>query len=638
MTSGMKNTAKAIVAGVALWLAYAPLAAQVQPLQPGNELPGERDNRDSRQEGDNSSARASDVEVTGPTVFDPVALGPNSVDSDPMELRERRQENLLGRNIMLRPPPEPNEFEQYVEEVTGRPVKRFGQDLLLASSRDFAAPATAVVPPEYRLNVGDTVILYLTGSVGGTVEREIDNDGNIFLPSVGTVKVAGLRYADLRGAIVRAVGSEYRSFDVSVGIKSLRGIRVYVTGFANNPGAFSLSSLATVTNAVLQAGGPAAGGTFRSVKVYRNGREIGDFDLYRLLRSGNREADIVLQNEDVLFIPPTGEQVAVIGSVQEEAIYELRPGESLADALRLAGGPNVLGENERLILYRTAEDTDRGPTEVGIASAASASARGGDIIQILSRGSLLQPIVRQSLVVRVEGEVEKPGNYFVRPNTSLAELLAMAGGTTSRAYLFGTRLERFSVREQQRVSYLEALDQFRLAIASAPLEGGLDENAGRRAIELQAARDALELLEEREPDGRVVLDVSPIEQRLPENLLLEQNDRLVVPPVPSTVGVFGAVYRPASFLVTERARKLKDYIEEAGGPLRSADRGRAFVVRANGSVLTRSNGMLKENALPGDVIFVPVRTRTNSIWAQIREVTSVIFQLGLTAAVVESLR
>lgn len=566
MTELMKNTARAIILSGTLLLAHLPLAAQVQPLQPSDVASTERkDNRDAREESEDEAARASDVNVSGPSVFDPVALGPNSVDADPMASRERRQENLLGRNVALRPPPKPGEFASYLEKVVGRKVERFGQSLLLPASRDFAAPATAAVPPEYRLNVGDTVVLYLTGSVGGTVEREIDNDGNIFLPSVGIVKLAGVRYADLRTTITRAIGSEYRYFDVSVGIKALRGVRVFVTGFANNPGAFTLTSLATVTNAVLQAGGPASGGSFRSVKVYRNGREIGDYDLYRLLRAGNRDADVVLQNEDVLFIPPAGEEVAVLGSVQEEAIYELLPGESLADALRLAGGPNVLGEPDRLILYRTADTSDRGPAEIAMTAAAGVLGRGGDIIEILSRGSLVQPVARQSVVVRIEGEVARPGNYFVRPNSSLVELLALAGGTTERAYLFGSQFQRVSVREQQRQSYKEALEQFRMALAAAPLEGAQDDNAARRAVELESAREVLKLLAEHEPDGRVVMDVAPGATALPGNVLLEQNDRLVVPPIPTTVGVFGAVYRPASFLVEGRGRKLKEYLDQAGG-------------------------------------------------------------------------
>lgn len=635
----MKNTARAILAGIVLALLQAPVAAVAQPfpLGPnqqageGEDLPGDRSEDD---DSDDRRSRSQDVPVSGPSLFDPLRLESDGVRRD----RELYDRDLLGRNIRMRAPPAPNEFESYVESVTGRKLRRFGQDLLLEESRDFAAPANASVPPEYRLNVGDTVVLYLTGAVDGTVEREIDNDGNIFLQSVGTIKVAGVRYADLRSTLVRAIGTEYRFFDVNVTIRALRGVRVYVTGFANNPGAFTLSSLATATNAVLQAGGPSSGGSFRSVKIYRNGREVGDLDLYRLLRGGQRDGDIVLQNEDVLFLPPVGEQVAVIGSVQDEAIYELRPGETLADALRLAGGVNVLADPDRLILYRTSDTQNREPIEVMMAEAAARPAKGGDLIELLSRGTLIQPIARQSILVRVEGEVERPGNYYVSPNTPLNEVIALAGGTTSRSYLFGTRLERFSVRQQQRQSFDEALDQFRFAIAAAPLEGGSDQGAARRAAEIASAQSVLDLLSEREPDGRVVLGLTPNATSLPSGTLLEQNDRIVIPAKPSTIGVFGAVYRPASFLIEGRGRKLGDYIDQAGGPLRAADRRRAFVVRANGEVLTHSKGMTKAEALPGDVVFIPVKTRTNDIWTRIRDITSVIFQLGLTAAVVESIR
>jgi len=635
----MKNTARAIIAGLALALLQAPIAAIAQPFPSGlvpqerqsEGLPGERSDDRDREE---RRSRTEDIPTTGPSLFDPLRLQ----SDDARRERDRDDSDLLGRNIRLRPPPAPNEFESYVEVVTGRKLRRFGQDLLLEASRDFAAPATSAVPPDYRLNIGDTVVLYLTGAVDGTVEREIDNDGNIYLPSVGTIKVAGVRYADLRATLVRAIGAEYRFFDVNVTMRSLRGVRVYVTGFANNPGAFTLSSLATAINAVLQAGGPNSGGSFRSVKIYRNGREIADLDLYRLLRGGLRDGDLVLQNEDVLFIPPVGEQVAVIGSVQEEAIYELRAGETLADALRLAGGANVLADADRMILYRTSDLTNREPIEVPMAEAAMRPAKGGDLIELLSRGTLLQPIARQSIVVRIEGEVERPGNYYVRPNTSLDEVLALAGGVTSRAYLFGTRLERFSVRQQQRKSFDEALEQFRFAIAAAPLEGGSDQGAGRRAAEFASAQSALDLLAAREPDGRVILDLTPTSTNLPTGALLEQNDRIVIPAMPSTVGVFGAVYRPGSFLIEGRGRKLGEYIVQAGGPLRAADRRRAFVVRANGEVLIHAKGMAKAEALPGDVVFMPVRTRTNDIWTQIRDITTVIFQLGLTAAVVEAIR
>ena len=554
-------------------------------------------------------------------------------------------EQLIGarrasdeRDLSLKTPPKPNEFERYVERVLGRKLPRFGTNLLLPAERDFATPATATVPPDYILNVGDVVSIAMAGSIEGSVEREIDTNGRIFLPKVGAIQLAGIRYGDLQDRISAAIGRQYRGYNVSVGIRRLRGVRVYVTGFANNPGAFTVSSLSTMANAVFQAGGPSSGGSFRSVKLYRRGAEVADFDLYQLVRGGNRVNDAVLQNEDVLFIPPTGPQVAVIGSVNEEAIYETKPGESLETALALAGGPNDLGDTSRAILYRTSEASRVGPQEVRREAMANANTIGGDIVQILSRGSLIQPVDRQSVLVRVEGEVNRPGNYYVAPNTPMSQIMDLAGGLTPRAFAFGTRLTRQSVRIQQRESFAEAIKQLEFTLVSAPLTADPSSVPGQREMELSSARQVLDRLRTAEPDGRVVMPIAPSATALPANVLLENNDSINVPVRASTVGVFGAVYRPASFLLDEQRRPLrvKDYIDRSGGPLRAADRSGIFVVRANGDVLPRSKGALNAAVLPGDVIFVPVKTQSSSFWTRLRDLSTILFQLGVGGAGIAS--
>jgi protein involved in polysaccharide export with SLBB domain len=420
-----------------------------------------------------------------------------------------------------------------------------------------------------------------------------------------------------------------------VGIRRLRGLRVYVTGFANNPGAFTVSSLSTVANAVFSAGGPSSGGSFRSVKVYRRGAEVADFDLYELVRGGSRVNDAVLQNEDVLFIPPTGPQVAVIGSVNAEAIYEAKPGESLDQLLSYAGGANSVGDPSRVILYRTADPALVGPQHVRREVADTVAVAGGDILQILSRGTLLQPVERQSVLVRIEGEVNRPGNYYVPPNTPLTHVLSLAGGMTSRAFAYGTKLQRSSVRAQQRESFKEGIKQLELTLAATPITADQSLGAAERAAQLAGAREALNRLREAEPDGRVVLDVNAQTGSLPADLLLENNDQIMVPPRVNTVGVFGAVYRPASFLLNGgRPPRARDFIDRAGGPLRAADRGGIFIVRANGEVLPYRRGALNARVLPGDVIFVPVKTQANSFWTKLRELSTTLFQAGLSAATI----
>lgn len=531
----------------------------------------------------------------------------------------------------------PNEFENYVRATLGRSIKRFGQDLLVEPATDFNVAATTTVPGDYAIAVGDLISVNTAGSIEGSADFTVDRNGEIFLPQVGKVKLVGVRHRDLRDRVADAIGTKYREFDVTVSIRRLHGTRVYVTGFANQPGAYNVNSLTTLVNAVLAAGGPSSGGSFRSIKLYRNGQEIRDFDLYDLVRGGDRSRDAILQNEDVIFISPVGQQIAVVGSVNDEAIYEAKPGEAVSDVLRIAGGANTLADSSRVIVYSLDDKGTVGSREIVLGEIAAKPVLGGDIVQVLSQGTLAYPLERQSVVVRLEGEVNKPGNYFVPPNTPLSQVLEMAGGLTSRAYVFGTRLTRVTVREQQRQGYADAIDQLETMLVSAPLKADQMIAPGERESQLRAANALLEKLRASEPDGRLVLDVPYAGAQLPVDLLLENNDSIVIPPRIDTIGVFGAVYRPASFLLGTRSTKVSDYLERAGGATRFADKRNLFVVRANGDVLTRKNGAERATVYPGDVVFMPVKAQSSSFWTKLRDITQIVFQLGLGAATVAAI-
>ncbi len=552
-------------------------------------------------------------------------------NDDDNEVRQDRRDLPPVVDPRLKPTP-PSEFEKYVEGRLGRRLPRFGANLLLPEIRDYAVPATATVPPGYILNIGDVLTIALTGSIDGTFTVQVDTDGRIFLPKIGSVSVVGVRYADLKSLVSRAIGTQYRGYTVTVAVKQLRGLRVYVTGFANNPGAYTVNSLSSLLNATLAAGGPSSGGSLRSVKLYRNGSEIADFDLYDLLIRGDRSGDAILQNEDVLFIPPLGKQVAVVGGVNTEGVYETKEGETIESVLAYAGGPNVLADVSRVMLYRAGDPDKTSGQEVLLAEQGKLPVAGGDIIQMFTTGSLVRPIDRQTVVVRIEGEVRRPGNYVVPPNTDLARVVELAGGYTPQAYIFGTKVERVSIRAQQRESFLEAIKQLEISLASTPLTSARVDTTNRD-VELNSARAVLDRLRQAEPDGRLVLDLDVNATQLPGGLTMESNDRIIIPARPVTVGVFGAVYRPATFIINPAKRtRIRDYIDRAGGGLRSADRGSIFVVRASGDVISKRRGALNAAALPGDVVFVPVKTQSTSLLAKIRDISQVIFQLGIGAA------
>ena len=532
-----------------------------------------------------------------------------------------------------RPPAPPGEFERFVAAVLGEPLPRFGSTLV-SDTRAFAPSTNATVPPDYRINPGDIVSLGLTGSVEGALQLTVDSNGRVFIPRIGAVNVGGVRYGDLEGVLRGTVGREFREFNLSVSIGELQGLRVYVTGFVASPGAYTVSSLSTVVNAVLAAGGPSASGSFRNISLQRNGRTITTLDLYDLLLSGDKSDDVVLQNEDVIFIGPVGDQLAITGSVNNAGIFEAGPGENLDDLLRYAGGPSSIADRDRLLVANVSNINQSGWENLTWAEARTTAPEAGAIIRVLPAVGLAQPLERQAVLVTIEGEVERPGNYYLPPGSTMADLLAQAGAFTPRAYLYGTQVLRESIRTQQEAGFAQAISSLELSLAAAPITDRRSRTSGDAEQEQRFATAILDQLRTRRPDGRIILAGPPDGQLLPMGLLLENNDKVLIPPRPVTVGVFGAVFQPGSFAETSGDR-IEDYLAKAGGPTRIADRSGLFVVRANGSVVSqqqRGRGdVLMEYALPGDLIFIPVQTRRDGLLDRVIEVATAIYQVSLGA-------
>lgn len=530
----------------------------------------------------------------------------------------------------------PSEFELFASDVADKQISRFGANLLVPTARDFTAPPTTTVPQDYRINPGDRLVLGLTGSAqADNLRVTVDSEGRIFVPRVGAIRVGGVRYGDLQSAISSQVSRQYRNFRLSVAVDELHGITVYVTGFALTPGSYTVSSLSTLVNAVLAAGGPSAGGSFRSIQLRRNGRVISDFDLYDFLLKGDKSADAVLQNGDVIFIAPVGAQVAVIGSVNSEAVFEARPTDTLTDLLLYAGGVNTAGDLSRLLAIDPL-DLQAGWRQLTPADARGQIARRAQVLRVLSDLGIARPLEKQGVLVTLSGEVARPGRYFLAPGAPLSSVIAQAGGLTSQAYVYGTVFTRESLRQQQRDSYDRVVRDVDYLLTAAPLTSALanDTDVNR----LTQLRNLVTQLRDRRPNGRLVLDVAADATALPDALALQNNDTLYVPPRPISVGVFGSVPGPGSFQY-HAGDTVGDYIRQAGGVEKTGDKGQIFVVRANGTVLAPRRGLFHGGVrslrvLPGDLIFVPVNPARNGFWRKLGTLTSTLFTGAATAATV----
>jgi protein involved in polysaccharide export with SLBB domain len=209
---------------------------------------------------------------------------------------------------------------------------------------------------------------------------------------------------------------------------ALRTIQVFVVGQARRPGSFSVSSLSTLLNALFASGGPLPTGSVRDIEVKRGGETIDHFDLYDLLLHGDKTHDIQLATGDVIFIPFAGPQVAVTGSVNHPAIYELKNETTVAEALALAGGENSAASDGSLLLERVYEHTERNVESVSLTQSKTTTVQGGDILSVRS------VIDRFRNAVTLRGNVANPGRYAWRPGMRVSDLIPNRESLITRDY------------------------------------------------------------------------------------------------------------------------------------------------------------------------------------------------------------
>lgn len=548
----------------------------------------------------------------------------------------------------------PGEFESYVQGLAmtatqGQSpveIRRFGSELLTGAGSLLAAPDySPIVPPDYVLQTGDELIVTLWGSVDADLRLQIDRSGRINLPRVGPIMVSGVRYADLAGVISQRVATVFKNFQLSVSLGQLRGVRVYVTGFVQRPGVQVVSSLSTLAQTVMRAGGPAAAGSYRNVQLRRGRDLVANFDLYDLLLHGDRSADRLVQADDVIYVGSVGPQVGLIGSVNRPAIFELKPGETVDDLLHMAGGFAAVADTTRLSIERLDQRPTVRVAQLDLPDGGKSPLRSGDVLRAFNAVSVALPVQRQNKRVRVEGEVSRPGEYVLPAQSTLADALREAGGLTSAAFLFGAEFSRESVRTTQQLNYERALRDLEtdLARGTSSQRVTTADDAATQAASTQVAARLVDRLRAVRPSGRVVLQMPVEGGSLPE-LALEDGDRLYVPPRPTAVGVFGSVFNAGSYLYSPY-RGISDYLRLAGGPTRGADERSTFVVRANGSVVSSlsTSGWLNRKgtldgltAEPGDTVFVPEEMNKTTFVQTAKDWTQILYQLGIGIAGIKS--
>jgi polysaccharide biosynthesis/export protein len=306
----------------------------------------------------------------------------------------------------------------------GSPLRQYGYAMFAANVSTFAPVDDIPVGPDYVLGPGDDLTINVWGAVDSTLIRTVDRNGRIVLPKVGDLRIWGLTFSQADRLIRDELSRFFRGFQTSVTMGRLRTVSVHVVGEVCQPGVYTLSSLATVTNALYSAGGPTKLGSLREVRLLRSNVQVARVDLYDFLQRGDRTRDYRLESGDTIFVPTVGDVVAVAGEVKRPAIYEIQTGTRLADVVTLAGGVTPTSYLKRVQIVRALPNAERATLDVDLTAhylkgdeANNPLINAGDLV-------LIHPAdPRVYNIVKVEGAVRYPGAYELKPMMRISQLL-----------------------------------------------------------------------------------------------------------------------------------------------------------------------------------------------------------------------
>lgn len=312
----------------------------------------------------------------------------------------------------------------------------YGHGIFRNRTLSFEPNENTATPEDYKLGPGDQVIIEIWGYNEASISQVISPEGKINVSQVGPVVLGGLTIKEASAKIKKVLQSKYSGLggetpntEVSVTLGNIRSIQVNVMGEVQTPGTYRLSSFSTVFTALYRAGGVTDEGSLRSIKVSRGGKQIADVDVYEYIFDGKSDSDIRLQEGDIIIVPPFVSLVTIRGEVKRPMLYELKGGETVADAIEYAGGFTNSAHRDDILLERN-NTAERQVFTVTSSRMGLCPVEDGDVLTASANYE------KYANRLEVQGYVFRPGVYqYGSEIRTLKALVAAAGGLREDAFL-----------------------------------------------------------------------------------------------------------------------------------------------------------------------------------------------------------
>jgi protein involved in polysaccharide export with SLBB domain len=506
--------------------------------------------------------------------------------------------------------------------------KIFGADLFNNKMLTFEPNLKIATPQNYQLGPDDELVIDVSGYSEVSYKLKITPDGTLRIPQVGLIAVSGLSIEQARKKITNKLASIYGTIQtgetsVNIALGNIRSIKVTVLGEVTNPGTYTLPSLATVFNSLYVSGGPNKNGSFRNIRVIRNGKLLTTIDVYDFLLKGEAKGNVRLQDQDIIKVGSYETRVELKGEVKREGLYEVTAKETLKDVIEFAGGYTNDAYRERIKVYRNTAK-EKSVADVPAELINMFVPKAGDVFTID------KVLGRFSNRVQINGAVFRPGYFALDGGLTLAKLLKKADGLTEDAFMSRALIYRlkpdnslevisFDISEVlngkdinlqredniQILSKLKLREEYTVSISGEVLipgeypfaenmkvedliitAGGLKESASKTKIEIARRIKTVDVNSANAPVSNIITYEVNDELKTADGkeIVLLPFDVVSVYRLPGfgaqrNITLEGEVAHPGQYTLTRSNEKISEIIKRSGGLTASAYIEGAVLVR-----------------------------------------------------------
>ncbi|OOR82424.1 polysaccharide biosynthesis/export family protein [Moraxella canis] len=503
-------------------------------------------------------------------------------------------------------------YQEIVDANINQP-KIFGAQLFRGA---FSTTSGSTFNDSYVINPGDNVQVRMWGAYQYAATMTVDPQGNIFLPNVGPVRVAGIQNGQLQSVVQTAISRIYRSnVGVYASLEQAQPVKVFVTGFVNQPGYYGGLAADSVLSYLDRAGGvDPERGSYIDIQIRRNGQVVQQVNLYDFLIAG-RLQPFAFRDGDVITVAPQKRTFSISGRVQNEYIFEYNVNNlTVADVLSVA---NPLADATNISITRAAGRAQTAEY-YPLSEADRVPVNHGDTLVVTSDR------YAGTIAVQVTGAHRGNGAVILPHGARLKDVIAQLE-PSSLANVQNLSIYRKSVAEQQKQAINQALN--RLEEMTLATQSVTREEAQLRAEDAKLVEQFIAKARRIEPTGRVVVVPNSW-----QDIILQQGDVIHIPEQTSIITVNGQV-RAQGALTFDPSLTVADYIAKSGGMDDSADPKNILVMQQNGETKVVN---LAYRVQEGDEIMVLPKVKTRRVEIA-RGISQIFYQIAVAAGVIAAL-